>query len=309
MIAQPEGDPQPQPLASEGGPTVLRIALGGHLRRLREANGISREAAGDAIRASHAKISRLELGRVGFKERDVSDLLTLYQVTDDEERERLVTLARRANEPGWWHQYGDLTPSWFETYLGLEQAANSIRTFATQFVPGLLQTPDYARAVVKLGHEPSAEIERRVELRIERQQVLHRQDRPPNLWAVIDESVLRRPVGGLSVMREQFHHLIKMAKRPDVIIQVLPYTAGGHAAAGGSFSMLRFDEPALPDIVYMEQLTSALYLDKREDIENYMAVMDKLSVQARQPEVTDKLLTSMLADLVRSTTNEQGREG
>ncbi|GAA2359761.1 helix-turn-helix transcriptional regulator [Saccharopolyspora halophila] len=273
------------------GPTVRRIALGGQLRRLRESCGISREAAGDAIRGSHAKISRLELGRVSFRERDISDLLTFYGVQDPQEREQFLSLARQANEPGWWHQYGDLLPSWFETYLGLEQAAAIIRTYEAQFVPGLVQTPDYARAVINLGHghEEAAEVDRRVALRTRRQDILTRSE-PSTLWAVVDEAALRRPIGGDEVMRGQIEHLIRVTELPNVTVQVLPYSAGGHAAAGGPFSILRFPESDLPDVVYLEQLTSALYLDKRHDLDQYQAVMDKLSVQAVTPGDTPELL-------------------
>jgi len=297
MIAKPEDhdradDDRATPLEAERGPTVLRIALGGQLRRLREQRGVGQEAAGEAIRGSHAKISRLETGRTGFKERDVRDLLTLYGVHDTAEREAFVDLARQANQPGWWHRYGDLTPSWFETYLGLEQAARSVRTYETQFVPGLLQTSDYARSVVVLRHND--DMERRVAMRMERQKVLDRAD-PPAIWAVLDESTLLRPVGGAAVWRQQLKHLIEMAARPNITIQVMPYSAGGHAAAGGSFSILRFDENELPDIVYIEHLTSAIYLDKRTDLELYLAVMDTLSVQANAPEKTPEFLARLLA--------------
>lgn len=295
MTAKPDDDGRMQSLAAERGPTVLRIALGGQLRRLREGLGITREAAGDAIRGSHAKISRLELGRTSFKERDIRDLLTLYGVVDAEKREYLVELARQANEPGWWHRYNDLLPQWFETYLGLEQAASSIRTYEAQFIPGLLQTPDYARSVVQLGHD-DPEADRRVAMRLRRRQVLTRVE-PPTVWAVVDESVLRRPVGGNAVLRKQIEYLIEMAKRPNIIIQVLPYSAGGHAAAGGSYSILRFAEAELPDIVYVEQLTSALYLDKRSDLQQYLSVMDSLSVQAEPPVATRKFLADVAADL------------
>jgi transcriptional regulator with XRE-family HTH domain len=291
MIARPDDVGRVQPLDAERGPTVLRIALGGQLRRLREGLGITREAAGEAIRGSHAKISRLELGRTGFKERDIRDLLTLYEVTDPDERESFLELARRANQPGWWQRFNDVLPSWFETYLGLEQAAGIIRTYEAQFVPGLLQTEDYARSVVLLGH--LGEAERRVALRMRRQEVLNRAD-PPMVWAVLDEAALCRPVGGEAVLRAQIEHLIALAALPNVIIQVLPYSAGGHAAAGGPFSILRFPEPELPDVVYTEQLTSALYLEKRQDLELYMSVMDTLSVQAESPEKTPEILRELL---------------
>ncbi|MBQ0926340.1 helix-turn-helix domain-containing protein [Saccharopolyspora endophytica] len=294
MSIEPERQGRQQS-GSTAGPTVLRIALGGQLRRLREERGISREAAGDAIRGSHAKISRLELGRVSFRERDLNDLLTLYGVQDSGERAAFLSLARQANEPGWWHQYGDLLPSWFETYLGLEQAAEIIRTYEAQFVPGLLQTPDYARAVILLGHgqEPSAEVDRRVALRMRRQDILTRGE-PPTLWAVIDEAALRRPIGGERIMRGQIEHLIRISELPNVTVQLLPYSVGGHAAAGGPFTIVRFPESDLPDVVYLEQLTSALYLDKRNDLDQYQAVMNLLSVQAATPQDTTQLLRELM---------------
>jgi len=255
------------------------MLLGAHLRRLREAQGVSREDAGWEIRASESKISRMELGRVSFKERDVDDLLTLYGLVDAEERDRLLTLARQANTPGWWHRYGDVLPSWFQSYLGLEAAASLIRTYEVQFVPGLLQTADYARSVVLLGHgtAPVKDVERRINLRMDRQQVIDRPD-PPRLWAVIDEAVLRRPIGGGGVMKAQIEALIEASKKPNVRLQIIPFHAGGHAAAGGPFAILRFPEPELPDVVYVEQLTSAIYLDKREDVDQYAMAMERVNV-------------------------------
>ncbi|OZM81510.1 helix-turn-helix transcriptional regulator [Pseudonocardia sp. MH-G8] len=274
------------------GPTVLRIGLGGALRRKREAAGVTRERAGEAIRASPAKISRLELGRVGFKERDVADLLTAYGVQDPAERAEFLDLARQANTPGWWHRYSDLLPSWFETYLGLEQAAAVIRNYELQFVPGLLQTRDYARAVTMLGHSDPVEVERRVELRMQRQELLIGPT-PPTLWAVVDEAALRRSLLGPAQSREQINHLIEMNELPQISLQVAPFSYGGHAAAGGPFAILRFAEPDLPDIVYLEQLTSALYLDKRADVEHYAAVMDRLCAQVEPPDRTTKILTAI----------------
>lgn len=277
------------------GPTVLRMLLGVQLRRLREAKGITLERAGYEIRASHSKMSRVELGRVSFKGRDVADLLTLYGVTDGFERETLCTLARKANVQGWWHSYSDILPQWFEFYLGLERAADRIRTYQVQFVPGLLQTEDYARGVVLLDHagEPDAEITRRVKLRTERQGILS-QPGAPALRAVVDDAALRRPIGGPEVMRGQLRHLMRVASLPDVTLQVIPFGAGGHAAAGGSFSILGFPEPDLPDVVYLEQLTSALYLDKREDSDHYLAVMDRLCLDALPADQTPAILDGIL---------------
>ncbi|MGH3874806.1 MAG: helix-turn-helix domain-containing protein [Pseudonocardiaceae bacterium] len=285
-IAQPHRNPHPHHARTQpsGRSTVLRMALGTQLRRLREARGITREAAGEAIRASHVKISRLELGRVGFKMRDIADLLTLYGIIDEQERDAFLTLVHRANEPGWWRQYGDILSGWFETYLGLEQASSVIRTYEVQFVPGLLQTEDYARAVIQLCqlHTCVEEVDRRVALRMARQDFLTHPG-APDYWAVIDEAMLRRPLSSPPAFRAQIRHLIEMSEQPNITLQVLPFHAGGHAAAGGQFTLLRFAEPDLPDIVYLEQLTSAIYLDKKHDTDNYLAVMDHLRTEAEPP--------------------------
>jgi transcriptional regulator with XRE-family HTH domain len=280
-----------------GGPTVLRILLGRQLRELREASGLTREQAGYAIRGSESKISRMELGRVGFKERDVADLLTLYGVKDEEERAALITLARQANNPGWWHRFGDVLPAWFQAYLGLEASAALIRTYEVQFVPGLLQTSGYARAVIALGHldAPVSEIEHRVTLRMERQRLLARPD-PPLLWAVVDEAALRRPFGGREVMRAQIEFLIEQTRLPHVRLQVIPFDVGGHAAAGGAYTILRFPEKDLPDIVYAEQLTSAFYLDKRDDVDHYAEAMERLCLEAEPPTRTAEILSEILLD-------------
>ena len=283
--------------AGGGGPTALRILLGAQLRRLREAKGISLAEAGEVIRASHSKISRMETGRVSFKDRDIADLLTRYGVLDEQERGALQALAHRANTAGWWHDYSDILPAWFETYVGLEDAATQIRAYEVQFVPGLLQTEDYARAVTLLGHPdaPASEIVRRVRLRMARQDVLSK-EHPPNLWVVLDEAVLRRSVGGPDVMRGQLRHLIKAAEQPHVTIQVIPFQAGGHAAAGGAFSILRFAEPDLPDVVYLEQLTSALYLDKPEAVDSYLAVMERVCMEAATPAASTRVIRAFLQE-------------
>ncbi|GAA4198589.1 helix-turn-helix domain-containing protein [Microbispora amethystogenes] len=270
------------PGQSGSGPTVLRITLGSQLRRLREAKGISRSEAGHLIRGSESKISRLELGRSPFKERDVADLLTLYGVTDAEERAAFLGLVKQANNPGWWHKYSDVLPPWLNVYLGLEAGASVIRTYEPHAVPALLQTEDYAQAHIRLA-QPDAmplEVKRRVEVRRERQRILAAAERP-TLWTVIEESVLRRPVGGPEVMRGQLRHLIEMGQRDHVTVQILPYGAAGHALIGQAFTMLRFTEPDLPDLVYLEQLSSALYLDKREDLDIYTKVIERLCVEAR----------------------------
>lgn len=283
----------------EVGPTALRMMVGSHLRQLRERAGVSRSDAGWAIRASESKISRLELGRVGFKERDVGDLLTLYGVSDAGERERLLQLAREANNRGWWHRYGDVTPDWFDAYLGLEAAAELIRTYEIQFVPGLLQTADYARAVARLttgGARADEEVERIVALRTRRQQVLDREP-PLRLWAVVEESVLHRPIGGTDVLRHQVEALREAILRPNITLQIIPLRSPGHVATGGAFTLLRFPQRDLPDVVYLEHLTSALYLDKRDDVETYTRTLDILTSTNPPPQETDRQLVTLRRQL------------
>src|ERR1700759_3710937 len=279
------------------GPTVPRMLVGIQLHRFRETAGITPDQAAYEIRASRSKISRMENGLVRFKERDVTDLLTLYGITDEQTRSSLVALTRQANTPGWWSKYGDIMADWFEAYLGLETAASVIRTFELQFVHGLFQTEDYARAVTMLGHTsaPADEIERRVSLRPNRQALLTGPD-PPQVWTVIDEGALRRPVGGSAVMRAQLDHLVEVSGLRHVTIQIVPFSRGGHAAAGGSFTVLRFGEPEVPDVVYIDQLTSALYLDKHEDVDHYMEVMNHLSTEALTPADSARFVAGIIRD-------------
>jgi transcriptional regulator with XRE-family HTH domain len=281
-----------------GGPTVRRMMVGAQLRRLRTDMGLSREEAGEAIRASEWKIHRLENGQVGFKERDIIDLLRLYGVIDPTEIAEFVALARDANSPGWWQHYGDVLPPWFRTFVDMESVAALIRTYEGQFVPGLLQTDDYMRAVISGAHldESSEEVGRRVRLRMARQTLLTR-EQPPRLWAVVDEAALRRPVGGREVMRGQLERLLEATKLPNVTLQVLPFAAGAHPAMVGSFSVLRFPEEELPDLVYLEHLTSALYLNKPEEVDQYLHVMESICVRAAPPERTVELLDRFLQEL------------
>lgn len=285
-------------LQPNGGPMVRRLQLGARLRDLRLAAGVPRDEAGYAIRGSESKISRMELGRVSFKERDIVDLLRLYGMEDQAEQARLLALAREANSPGWWQEYGDAVGTWFQNYLDLEGAAELIRTYEVQFVPGLLQTEAYARAVIALGQGRTdpADVARGAELRMARKKLLTRED-PPRLWAVIDEAVLRRQIGGRAVLREQIEALLEAASMRNVRLQVMPFRAGGHAATGGAFSILRFPAQELPDVVYIEHLTSGIYLDKREDVDQYAAAMARLYIDAEPPDSTPDLLRQALHDL------------
>ena len=283
----PSSGAQPAPARSgqsQAGPTALRIVLGAQLRRMRRECGISREDAGRAIRGSHAKITRLERGQVGAKERDLSDLLTLYHVLDEDARAEFFRLAQQANQPGWWHQYSDVLEEWFALHIGVEDAASLIRSYEVQLLPGLLQTRRYAHALSRLGYPDASEetLARLVELRMQRQQLLLRED-APKLWVVFDESALCRPFGGRDVMREQLTHLLEMAELPHVTLQVAPLVSS--TAAGGSpITILRFNEPDIPDKIYLEHWGSAVYLDKQPDIDRYTLIMDTLSAEAQLPE-------------------------
>ncbi|MEU8922685.1 helix-turn-helix transcriptional regulator [Kitasatospora sp. NPDC048545] len=281
-----------------GGATVRRLLLGTQLRKLREARGVSREEAGYSIRASESKISRMELGRVGFKERDVADLLTLYGVDAEQERATVLGLVRDANASSWWHEYGDVLPGWFQNYLGLEEAAARIRSYEVQFVHGLLQTADYARAVVTAGchdHAPD-EIERRVDVRLKRQAVLTG-ERAPHLVAVLDEAALRRPWGGPELMRGQLDRLLELGELPNVRLQVLPFGNAGLAAESGAFTVLGFAERELSDVVYLEQFTTALYLDKPGEVAEYRQAMDDLVADSLDPARTRDLLHAVRQEL------------
>ena len=278
--------------------TVLRMLLGGQLRRLREAAGITPEQAGYEIRASRSKISRLENGRVKLKSRDVTDLLTLYGVTDEDTRSKFLALVSQSNTPDWWTKYSDILPDWFETYLGLEAAAATIRSFEVQFVHGLFQTEDYARAVSRLGRKtasderssagsPCASSARTCSAgRI--------RPRSGRSWT---RPCCAGPVGGPAVMRAQFRHLIEVAEFPHVTLQVVPFASGVHSGESGSFTVLRFEERDLPDVVYIEQLTGAIYLDQRSDVEHYLEVVDELSSEALTPAGT----THFIEQVARET--------
>jgi transcriptional regulator with XRE-family HTH domain len=279
---------------------VLRILLGSQLRRLRESRGITAQAAAKAIRGSESKISRIELGRNAIREIDVLDLLALYGVTG-QEREQLLSIAEQANRPGWWQRYHDILPEWFHAYVGMEEAARSIRVYEPQFVPGLLQTENYASSVISLGDFPIEEAERHVILRKERQRRFR--DGKLKLWVVVDEAALRRPVAGTDVQLEQLRYLREQCERPALTLQVIPYGVGGHAAPNG-FSILRFAERDLPDVVYVENLTSALYLDKQAEVDRYLLAMERLNIVASEPQRTPVIIDRIMGELKAAADNE-----
>ncbi|OLT11579.1 transcriptional regulator [Pseudonocardia sp. CNS-139] len=297
MAASGHSDANSEGSAFGRGSTARRIVLGAALRRLREQSGISRADAGYVIRSSDSKVSRLELGRVAFKERDVADLLTMYGITDSTERESFLDMVRHANQPGWWRRYNDVMPHWFQDFVGLEESASRIQAYELQFVPGLLQTEAYARAIATRGRPEFApsDTDRRIHLRVQRQRILSGVN-PTRLWAVLDESVLRRPIGGRRVLHEQLESLLESSRQPNVTIQVVPKYLSGYAAEG-SFTILRFAEPELPDVVYVEHLGGAVYLDSLEDVELYGRALDRLAVDAETPDRSRQLIAKVLADL------------
>jgi transcriptional regulator with XRE-family HTH domain len=283
-------------------PTIQRRLLGSRLRRLREQSRFSRKDAARVIRASESKISRLELGRLPFKERDVKDLLDLYGVDNPGVRNAHLAQAREAGAPGWWRTYSDVLPAWFELYVGLESAARLIRTYEAQFIPGLLQTEEYAHAITRAGHLPGAlhdpasgGVERRVELRSIRQKILLRPE-ATRLWAIIDEGALRRRIGGGRVMQAQLEHLLQIQARPNVTIQIMPFGFGGHVAQVGAFTLLRFEDEDLPEVVYLEHLAGAIYLENREQTELYHQVFVQLAGDSQAPEESRAALHRILRD-------------
>jgi transcriptional regulator with XRE-family HTH domain len=280
------------PEATEG-PTVLRILLGTQLRRLRESRDITAQAAARAIRGSESKISRIELGRNAIREIDVLDLLTFYGV-GAVEREQLLSLAEQANRPGWWHRYNDILPDWFQSYVGMEEAATSIRMYEPQLIPGLLQTQQYTAAVLAFCDIPIGESERHIILRKERQRRFT--EGQLRLWAIVEETALRRPVGSEEILRDQLRYLLSLSSRQNLTLQIIPAGLGGHAVPSG-FTILRFGDAALPDVAYLEHLTSALYFDKKSDVDRYLLAMERLSIVSARPTETPHILTTIINEL------------
>jgi transcriptional regulator with XRE-family HTH domain len=280
-----------------GGPTVLRMILGRQLQALREKAGMSYEQAAAEIYSSEWTVRRMERAEGGFKALTVKSLLIAYGVTDAHEIDTFLALSRDASKPSWWHSYDDILPSWFRIALGLEESASLIRAYEPQVVPGLLQTPDYIRAIstASFPAATSEETERRVALRLARQELLTR-PAAPGYWVVLEETVLRRPVGGPAVLRAQLAHLIEVAARPNITVQVLPFAAGWHPALYGMFWIFRFPGDELPDVVYSEGLTSAYYLNKPEETARYTEALDRMCAQAAPPDQTMTILRDTMEE-------------
>jgi transcriptional regulator with XRE-family HTH domain len=276
---------------SPAAPTVLRVVLGKRLADLREKAGLSYEQAAAALDVTHATIRRMEKAEVGLKLPYVEKLLSTYGVVAEDEVEGFLALTREANRPGWWHRYRDVLPEWFSAFVSLEGEAHVIRAYEPHYVPGLLQTEAYVRAVLRAGLPHAAEdvIERGVALRMERQALLTR-DNPPLLWVVMDETVLRRPIGGPEVMRGQIDRLVEAAALPNVRLQVMPFAAGPHPAMYGPFHIFRFQIQELPDMVCAESLVGAVYFDERDDVSTFLEALDRMCAQAAPVQGTEAFL-------------------
>jgi transcriptional regulator with XRE-family HTH domain len=284
-------------MASEHSPTVRRRRLALELRRLREAARLTCEEVADHLECSASKISRVETGRVSVSPRDVRDMLGLYGVPA-EQRESLVQLARDSRQKGWWHAFSDTMQPQMATYVGLESAASEIRIYEVSLIPGLLQTEDYARAVIRAGmmNSPSEDVERKVALRMARQPAVTRDD-PPKIWAVLDEAALRRRVGGAGLMRLQLEHLLAQAALPNVAVQVVPFAGGAHPAMGRPFIILVFPERVDTDVVYLEDLTSALYVEDLAEVDRYNVFFNHLRATALSFDDSSALVASVLKEM------------
>ena len=285
-------------MTGEHSPTVRRRRLASELRALREAAKLTCEEVAEHLECSASKISRVETGRVSVSPRDVRDMLALYGV-HPQQLDSLVQLARESRQKGWWHAYSDTMQPRFATYIGLEDAAAEIRTYEVNLIPGLLQTEDYARTVINAGNLTGTleDVERRVALRMARQPMLLSGSNPPQFWAVLDEGVLHRTVGGTGLMHLQLDHLLEIADMPNVAVQVIPYTAGAHPGMGKPFVILSFPERADPDVVYLEDLTSTLYLEDVDEIDRYNVLFNHLRATALSFEESAALITSVAKGL------------
>lgn len=274
-----------------GAPTVLRVVLGRRLQALREQAGLSFQQAARALDVAHATVRRIEKAEVGLKIPYVEKLLLTYGVADPDEIKAFLALAREANQPGWWHRYRDVLPDWFSEFVSLEGEASVIRAYEPHYVPGLLQTEDYARAVLRAGRPGASEeeIERGVAMRMERQALLERDD-APQLWIVMDETVLRRPIGGTAVTRAQTAGLIESCALPNVRLQILPFADGPHPAMYGPFHILRFKARELRDVAYTESLVGAAYFDDPDDVSVFQEALDRMCAQAAPAQNTEAIL-------------------
>lgn len=285
-------------MASHVNPTVRRRRLGQELRRLREVKGMTAEEVADRLLVSQSKISRLENGRRSISQRDVRDLCGVYEVEDRRVVESLMQMAKESRQQGWWHAFGDIP---YSVYIGLETDAASLRVYEAQMVPGLLQTRDYAEAVVSgaLPEATPSDVETRVQVRMRRQQRLFEPAYPLRLWAVLDESALRRAVGGRETMREQLERLVELSRLPHVTVQVMPFSMGAHPGLNGQYAILEFPEATDSTVVYLEGVTSDLYLEKPNDVQSYSVMYEHLRAQALNPDQTRDFVEGIAEEYAR----------
>lgn len=266
-------------MASSVNPTVRRRRLGQELRRLREQKGMTAEEVAERLLVSQSKISRLENGRRSISQRDVRDLCGVYEVEDQRMVESLMEMAKDSRQQGWWHSFGDIP---YSVYIGLETDAASLRVYDPQVVPGLLQTRRYAESLITgaLPETAAADIEKRVQVRLRRQQRINARENPLRLWTVLDEAALKRVVGNQAVMREQLEHLVEQAQLPHVTVQVIPFELGAHPGLNGQYAILEFPDASDSSVVYIEGVTSDLYLEKPNDVQKYSVMYEHLRAQA-----------------------------
>ncbi|MFI8323404.1 helix-turn-helix domain-containing protein [Streptomyces sp. NPDC085529] len=279
-------------MASSVNPTVRRRRLGQELRKLREGKGMTAEQVAERLLVSQSKISRLENGRRSISQRDVRDLCGVYEVEDEAMVNSLMQMAKDSRQQGWWHAFGDIP---YSVYIGLETDAQSLRVYEPQIIPGLLQTRAYATAVISgaLPESTPADIEKRTSVRTRRQERINNEENPLRLWAVIDEAALRRVVGNRQVMVEQLEHLVEQSHLPHVTVQVLPFDTGAHPGISGQYSILEFPDASDSSVVYIEGVTSDLYLEKGPDVSKYSFMYEHLRAQALGVEQTREFVADI----------------
>lgn len=284
-------------MASNVNPTVRRRRLGQELRRLRELKGMTAEEVAERLLVSQSKISRLENGRRSISQRDVRDLCGVYEVEDHRIVDSLMQMAKDSRQQGWWHAFGDIP---YSVYIGLETDAASLRVYEPQVVPGLLQTPAYAEALIQgaLPETPTTDVEKRVQVRLRRQERISA-DEPLRLWAVVDEAALRRAVGSRLIMREQLEQLVEQSQLPHVTVQILPFDMGAHPGLNGQYAILEFPDAADSSVVYIEGVTSDLYLEKAHDVQKYSVMYEHLRAQALNAEQSRQFIADIAKEYAR----------
>ncbi|MFI6050816.1 helix-turn-helix domain-containing protein [Streptomyces violascens] len=287
-------------MASNVNPTVRRRRLGQELRRLRELKGMTAEEVAERLLVSQSKISRLENGRRSISQRDVRDLCGVYEVEDHRIVDSLMQMAKDSRQQGWWHAFGDIP---YSVYIGLETDAASLRVYDPQVVPGLLQTPQYAEALIAgaLPETAPTDVEKRVNVRLRRQERVRAADNPLRLWVVIDEAALRRRVGDKQLMIDQLEFLIERSQLPHVTVQVLPFSMGAHPGINGQYAILEFPDASDSSVVYIEGVTSDLYLEKANDVQKYSVMYEHLRAQALNVDQTREFITGIAKDYARGT--------